>query len=834
MIRLLLVSAILLLATPVFAQDIYISPDGVDTGNCQSIPTACKRWDYMLPLLNPGETLWVTGTTATTYTSATSGLFTATCGSGGILDGTLENPIVIRSVNERQPLIDGSNIGENDTIEVYNCDYWHFIGLRAKRGDEASTNGWGDVAFFSDTTNLYIYRNLFYQPNSDPDCTSPPTPTGCNVHPMLFGGVSGTTNSVIEENELYDFHRHGFSISSGSTSNVIRRNYANPRTYHSDTNADPCFIVYPGSTNIFENNIAENCGTGMQVEANGTTTGNQLLGNIVIDSDGSILNRIGITIHTREAVALDTVLRNNVIIGQALGVYPRDNTNTQIYNLSVFDTTELEGVLCDDVSSGSASGLPSCFATNSLVLNAFTYGLRQSNQASWTFTRNASSGSGTAAYSPSTPNASIVNPFTDAPTNMGSGACYAYVHDDSNLKNQGSGGGDIGANVLFRYTNGVLTTDPLWDTVTGEFPYGAVIAGINNVAGDSLFDIDDRLNINTVNCPFPDGYADEPTIVDAPPIDNFSYTASADLASQNGGSLWASGSAWTNNGSGTFTIETAPAGMYSGGNAARSTATTGNVNYYRDFDYTETGTFAWVMRSSITSGSIEFKIGNSDSIDSDIYVRLGPSGNIEAWNDASPGYVDVGDYTADTPVLAECEVSSAMPEQFRCRFNKGAFTSWMDMYTPDGLLNRIAISNFSTSANTSWVDTIGARSTLLAFTVQPTTIVSAVAFSPQPAVSIYYPDGTTVNTSATDTVTVAKCADSPAGTLSGTVSGAASSGVFTTASATITHIAGGTGYTLCATATDLTSATSNSFNITGSGPPPVSGTGRPRIRAGIR
>ena len=75
------------------------------------------------------------------------------------------------------------------------------------------------------------------------------------------------------------------------------------------------------------------------------------------------------------------------------------------------------------------------------------------------------------------------------------------------MKGAGAGGADIGANVLYRYQNGTLTNQPLWDPVTGEFPHGAIVAGVNDIAGSSLFDVHKRLNVNTNGCPFPAGYA---------------------------------------------------------------------------------------------------------------------------------------------------------------------------------------------------------------------------------------------------------------------------------------------------------------------------------------
>ena len=45
------------------------------------------------------------------------------------------------------------------------------------------------------------------------------------------------------------------------------------------------------------------------------------------------------------------------------------------------------------------------------------------------------------------------------------------------MKGAGKGGTDIGASVLYRFQNGVLTNQPLWDPVTGAFPWWRNCAG---------------------------------------------------------------------------------------------------------------------------------------------------------------------------------------------------------------------------------------------------------------------------------------------------------------------------------------------------------------------
>jgi hypothetical protein len=74
------------------------------------------------------------------------------------------------------------------------------------------------------------------------------------------------------------------------------------------------------------------------------------------------------------------------------------------------------------------------------------------------------------------------------------------------MKEAGKDRADIGANVLYRYQDGVLTNIPLWDPSTGKFPCGRVIAGLNDIQESSCFDVHQRLNVNTNGCPFPSSF----------------------------------------------------------------------------------------------------------------------------------------------------------------------------------------------------------------------------------------------------------------------------------------------------------------------------------------
>ena len=99
----------------------------------------------------------------------------------------------------------------------------------------------------------------------------------------------------------------------------------------------------------------------------------------------------------------------------------------------------------------------------------------------------------------------------------------------------------------------------------------------------------------------------------------------------------------------------------------------------------------------------------------------------------------------------------------------------------------------------------------MAFVVQPTSTVAGAGLAPAVQVAVQDGLGNTV-TSSTASVTVAIGANPGGGTLSGTASVAAVSGVASFASLSINK--SGNGYTLTAASTGLAGATSGGFNIT--------------------
>src|SRR5207249_4223630 len=114
------------------------------------------------------------------------------------------------------------------------------------------------------------------------------------------------------------------------------------------------------------------------------------------------------------------------------------------------------------------------------------------------------------------------------------------------------------------------------------------------------------------------------------------------------------------------------------------------------------------------------------------------------------------------------------------------------------------------ATSTAFNITVGAA-TKLAFGTQPSNTAAGTSISPAVTVQVQDAGGNLVTTS-TASITVAIGTNPGSGTLSGTTTVTASGGVATFSNLSINKT--GTGYTLSATSSGLTSATSGAFNIT--------------------
>jgi nitrous oxidase accessory protein NosD len=224
-----------------------------------------------------------------TYSASSSGYPDVNC-TGNANNGTASAPITVKAENERKAHLNGD--GSVNTFQIRNCSYWVIDGLRIQSADNQAGQpaGAGSPIMIDSSSNITLRRVLASHANR-----------WVNV-----AGIQLVHSSylLIEENELYNFHRNGISANSTNNS-IFRRNYINSRRYSDLAGCtgypipevvgtprcsgppyagDTGIVLYPGSYNIIENNISEGQGDGFEIQAAyGPATNNQFLGNISIN-----------------------------------------------------------------------------------------------------------------------------------------------------------------------------------------------------------------------------------------------------------------------------------------------------------------------------------------------------------------------------------------------------------------------------------------------------------------------------------------------------------------------------------------------------------------------
>jgi hypothetical protein len=488
----------------------YLSPNGND-GNPGTQASPWRTFAYAVRRLVAGDTLVLLDGK---YDLATTGVLSIDCASNA-QHGTASAPITVRAQNERQALIQGD--GRSSPVKIQNCSYWQLSGLYTRQVDNSlASPGTGQNVYLVNSHHLTVRRCLAYGANRY-----------TNVSVIV---LQSTHDSLVEECESYFFHRKGISLGVSASRNVIRRNYV-----HSRAAADVCTgcegdssgqssrkgdeginLAYPGSDNIAENNISEGSYIGFVVNAKGTSDRNRFYGNIALGND------FGFLVTSRGAGASrtphDTVLENNVAAESSLlGVYLRGAENTRVSSMTVLgssrhglaaDHSSLDYIAqadeCNAQTAPCGNGASSTHVVNSLALVNAAVGLyivTAQQEGGWSIDHSNAYGN-SPNYSPSSAgnltSSSSVNPLL--------GACRVWIPEVSPMKRSGRDAGDVGANILYRYEKGRLTTTPVWDARTGGFPQGALVSGVNDVAGQSAFDVHQRLNVNTNGCEFPIGY----------------------------------------------------------------------------------------------------------------------------------------------------------------------------------------------------------------------------------------------------------------------------------------------------------------------------------------
>jgi hypothetical protein len=503
----------------------YLSPTGKDTNSGTTPSKPWHSFKFAIPKLRPGDTLILLDGT---YTIQSTGLPEIICSeSGSAVNGTSTAPITIQAQNERKAFLQSD--GSTSALYMRYCSHWRILGLSARSADFADAQNLKHNHVFSirDSNEIILYRLLGAHNNRY-----------FNSHIYT---IDASTNILILECEAYFFHRHGFDVFQ-SHDVTIRRSYANSRGYEdlpdgypSDRpGGDESFVLYHSSNSIIENSIAEFETRGFEIHGGQTFDGlpggrnNKVLGSIHLDG------YYGAEVDSREVDGVIRTAGNNlykdflVLNVDGSGFHLLSSDRARIENITIYNAKSA-GIragdkmpaepFCDRMSGGCSFAV-----TNSLIFNNGDTGIKIAipDLYDWLVESSNVFNNGYGDFSV-TENISdnegfVRNSISITPTKIGLDGeqTIVYIPAGSNMKGAGKDGADIGANILYRYENGILTCRPLWNPLTGAFPCGAVVPGVNDLAGSSCFDVHQRLNvkINTL----PPNYADECDLVWLPII----------------------------------------------------------------------------------------------------------------------------------------------------------------------------------------------------------------------------------------------------------------------------------------------------------------------------
>ena len=499
--------------SPALSRTSYISPNGSDTNGGDSLLSPWKTFALAIPNLQPGDTLIVMNGT---YENKTTGLPNIDCSNSEMAhNGTSSLPITIKAQDERQALLKSD--GTTAAFYMTYCSYWNIVGLSGSSTDLSSANGGNSNSIFQIgySTDLVLKRLL-----------SAYTNRYFNNHTYE---IAYSSRILVEESEAYYFHRHGFSFYQ-SKNITARRNYANPREYAdlpggheslNPTGGDDAYSLYYTSDSIIENSIVQGNSQGFKIHGgpnfDGTPGGqnNKVLGSIFF---GGPTADYGGKIETRMIDNVIWATKNNVLINvlfytnSSPGIFLESTVNATLENVTFYDMGA-DGIQVKegDDSNPWCPHIPEgCGFTllNSIVYNSAKYNISVRDNIEWAIDYSNISTSGFGdfrAYSEAIDDASdhVQHSLSVAPTKMDpkNGFTPVYIPEGSNMKGVGLNGADIGATILYRYENGTLTQDPLWDPGTGAFPCGGILSGINDRVGSSCFDIHTQLNINPQTLP---------------------------------------------------------------------------------------------------------------------------------------------------------------------------------------------------------------------------------------------------------------------------------------------------------------------------------------------
>ncbi len=504
---------------------VYVGPGGDDT-NPGTLDAPWRTFAHAVATLAPGDSLVALDGR---YVESEVGTLIIDCEQLAA-SGTASAPIFVRAQNDRQAVIDRE--GRAYGIGVEGCENWRVRGFSITSDDNPSDadGAWRANVDVSNSTNIEL-RQIFANHSN----------RYFNEHAVFIGG---SENVLLEDVEVHDFFRSGFSIWA-SDGVVLRRCYGNSHEVSdlpacpdlpdcadpddasltgteacpkcsagSSERGDNTFYIEHSNDVLCENCISEGSARGYQIVGGVGQNDNRagenirILQSLSIGDDRSVVtgaNSDGIpprSLRIEDFVALDATstsfdisdpdgltLRNvSIFGGQGAGVWVRAGTPANCTGGTC--SVDIERTLIEGV------------AGDGLVFDA------EPENWSVVFTNVFGSGDRDYAYPGvdedvfDDDEGNARNNLSIAATEVGgaAGECRVYVPGSSNMFDPFGDGVAVGGSMTDALVAGVSSGEALWDS-RGAFPCGPDPLEPSQIAQEQCPDLASRTGLADVCAP---------------------------------------------------------------------------------------------------------------------------------------------------------------------------------------------------------------------------------------------------------------------------------------------------------------------------------------------
>lgn len=399
---------------------------------------------------------------------------TARCNGAVCESGLPGAPITIRAENERRAEIAQTDV---PAISVTGCSHVSIEGFWVHQTDGTTMNGSNPIVSLDRSEHIAIRRLLVSNPNRY-----------MNSHSIR---ISDVRHPLVEECEIYDYHRSGIAIYRTEHA-VLRRNYVNSRETPNLMDGYACCDLLQGDYGIWvggsyaalvENNVAEHNSRAYLVTAEvegvedfgpNASKGHRFVGNVAIAGERGIdvtSNCESIVPCPIARVSSDIEIAHMAAIGFAESFYANAIPRLVYRNVTSIDASNRDFLIRETDTNASLTG---SFA----AVNVLDFGT--GTGSGWEILDQGSAVvSNTNSFGNETDVVAGAESFVTAPGTIDPalGGCVVAIPPGSPMRGAGSRGADIGANILLRTIDGIETTEPLWDPETGVFACGAIVPG---------------------------------------------------------------------------------------------------------------------------------------------------------------------------------------------------------------------------------------------------------------------------------------------------------------------------------------------------------------------